>query len=159
MGYSDQSTSNAPFSSLLKDQRKESPNAGANYQNLQSLYLEGTWSLKKNVTSLFPPYLVKLTLIRSRLQQNPMPELGKLKSLKKLCLREHALNYSGPTICPEGFPVLQYLEVDDRGIKDLTVAQGVMPKLTYLQVHGNIQLHLPPELQHVTLKKNFSRDP
>ncbi|XP_078152806.1 toMV susceptible protein tm-2-like [Carex rostrata] len=138
------------------------PKALPNYQNLQSLYLEGTWSLENNVTleaSLFPPYLVKLTLTRSRLQQNPMPELGKLKSLKKLCLREYALNYLGPTICPEGFPILQYLEVDDRGIKDLTVAQGVMPKLTYLQVHGNIQLHLPPELQHVTLKKNFSRDP
>ncbi|XP_078149589.1 disease resistance protein RPP13-like isoform X3 [Carex rostrata] len=131
------------------------PKALPNYEGLQSLYLMGNWS--SNVTlqaSLFPPQLIKLTLEDSKFGQDPMSELGKLKSLKKLVLRKvFSDSYSGPTIiCSEGFPVLQYLELNCGGkVKELTVAQGVMPKLTYLKVPKNTELHLPPELQHVTV--------
>ncbi|XP_078175712.1 disease resistance protein RPP13-like [Carex rostrata] len=134
------------------------PKALPNYQNLQSLQLIGDWPENVNVEArLLPPHLVKLVLLSSQLKQNPMPELGKLNSLKKLCLRTRALSwdYEGPIICPEGFPALQYLEVKDShsNIKDLKVAQGVMPKLTYLKVNAEIEVYLPPELQHVRVEK------
>ncbi|XP_078165492.1 putative disease resistance RPP13-like protein 3 [Carex rostrata] len=132
------------------------PKALPNYQHLQSLYLDGEWS--ENVTldaSLFPPHLLKLTLEWSRFGQNPMPELGKLKSLKKLCLECEVLSIdlyynSGPIFCPAGFPVLQYLKLGGNSMKSLTVAEGTMPNLKYLNVYDHdIMFHLPPELQHI----------
>ncbi|XP_078164678.1 disease resistance protein RPP13-like [Carex rostrata] len=135
------------------------PKTLPNYQNLQSLLLNGKWPENVNIeASLLPPHLVKLTLEWSLLNHNPMPELGKLNGLKKLYLGYHAFSTShdweGPIICPQGFPVLQYLKVgSNSSIKDLTVAQGVMPKLTYLQAHYQIKVQLPPELQHVTVEK------
>ncbi|XP_078175593.1 putative disease resistance RPP13-like protein 3 [Carex rostrata] len=129
------------------------PKSLPNYEKLQFLSLKGLWS--KNVSleaNLFPPHLVKLTLIKSKLGQNPMPELGKLKSLKKLRLRNVVDKHVSIMICPDGFPVLQYLELDNNWNMDFTVAQRVMPRLTYLLVCDKIELHLPPELQHVTIK-------
>ncbi|XP_078165335.1 putative disease resistance RPP13-like protein 3 [Carex rostrata] len=131
------------------------PKALPNYQNLQSIYLKGEWPENVNVeASLLPPLLIKLTLRGSLLNQNPMRELGKLNSLKKLCL-DDALTYNwvGPIICPEGFRALQYLKVTDKNIKDLTVEEGVMPKLTYLQVDTRIKVNLPPELHHVAVER------
>lgn len=131
------------------------PKSLPNYKKLQFLSLQGLWS--KNVSlkaNLFPPHLVKLTLINSKLGQNPMVELGKLKSLKKLRLRDVVDENVSIMICPTGFPVLQYLEVSmsyDRYM-DFTVAQGVMPRLTYLVVHHKIMQHLPPELEHITIQ-------
>ncbi|XP_078173109.1 putative disease resistance RPP13-like protein 3 [Carex rostrata] len=125
-----------------------------NYEKLQFLSLKGSWS--KNVSleaDLFPPHLVKLTLINSKLGRNPMPELGKLKSLKKLRLKDVVDRLASlRMICPAGFPVLQHLEMDNSCKMDFTVAQGVMPRLTYLLVCDKIELHLPPELQHITIK-------
>jgi hypothetical protein len=131
------------------------PKALPNYESLRSLYLSGVWP--DNVTlqaSLFPPHLIKLILKNSKLEQNPMPELGKLKSLKKLCLSNNLFSgsYSGPIICSEGFPVLQHLVLISHRLKELTVEQAVMPKLKYLKVRKNTELHLPPELQHVTVE-------
>jgi hypothetical protein len=129
------------------------PKALPNYESLQSLDLRVKWAY--NVTleaSLFPPHLIKLTLWNSELEENPMPELGKLKSLKKLYLRYvFSDSYSGPIICSEGFPVLQHLELVCHRVKELTVAQEVMPKLIYLKVSKRTEFHLPPELQHVTV--------
>ncbi|XP_078153392.1 toMV susceptible protein tm-2-like [Carex rostrata] len=132
------------------------PKALPNYENLQSLHLQGKWSVTLDA-SLFPPNLIKLTLIDSQLEQNPMLELGKLQSLKKLCLRYRVMNYTGSIICVEGFSELQCLEVvgtKSHAFQDLTVAQGVMPKLTYLQLKTPIdfKFHLPLELQYVTVK-------
>ncbi|XP_078165348.1 disease resistance protein RPP13-like isoform X3 [Carex rostrata] len=130
------------------------PKALSNYQNLQSLYLKGEWPENVNVeASLLPPQIIKLKLKGSRLNHNPMPEFGKLNSLKKLFLGKRVLtdNWEGPIICPKGFHALQYLKVMDD--KDLTVAQGVMPKLTYLKAKSIISVHLPLELQHVAIER------
>ncbi|XP_078165349.1 toMV resistant protein Tm-2 netted virescent-like [Carex rostrata] len=131
------------------------PKALPNYQYLQALYLNGPWPENVNVeASLLPPLLIKLTLQRSYLKQNPMPELGKLNSLKKLWLGDDVTyGWKGPIICPEGFRALQYLKVTDSKIKDLTVKEGVMPKLTYLKAEFSLGVHLPPELQHVTIER------
>ncbi|XP_078160358.1 putative disease resistance RPP8-like protein 4 isoform X1 [Carex rostrata] len=130
------------------------PKALPNYQNLRSLHLKGRWSKTTTLdASLFPPSLIKLTLSRCGFRQNPMPELGKLKNLKKLSLQyvmEMEMDSKVSAICSEGFPVLQYLKVVDLELEDLVVEKGVMPMLTYLEIGPHIKLQLPPELQHVT---------
>ncbi|KAJ4789538.1 Disease resistance family protein [Rhynchospora pubera] len=126
------------------------PRALANYQNLQNLYLDGVWS--EDVTleaGLFPPYLVKLTLMSSNFRQDPMMELGKLKSLKKLRL-DHI--YKGmQMICQEGFTVLESLILNER-LDVFTIAKGGMPKLKYLGYSTLFvkKLEVPPELKHST---------
>ncbi|KAJ4776865.1 Disease resistance family protein [Rhynchospora pubera] len=120
-----------------------------NYQNLQTLFLEGRWP--ESVTleaSLLPPHLIKLTLSLSFLFHDPMEELGKLTSLKELRLREYV--YLGKKmVCSAGFTNLERLEVDFEETKVFTVAKGVMPKLKYLDKSYDLILELPPELMHL----------
>ncbi|KAJ1691065.1 hypothetical protein LUZ63_015220 [Rhynchospora breviuscula] len=119
-----------------------------NYSNLKTLELRGKWS--EGVTlkeSLLPPHLVKLKLVFSKLREDPMPELGKLKSLNKLELYYSV--YIGEQMnCPAGFPVLQTLVLDVEHVKFLTVGNGVMPNLKYLRKWGHVRLNMPPELRH-----------
>ncbi|KAJ1691067.1 hypothetical protein LUZ63_015222 [Rhynchospora breviuscula] len=123
-----------------------------NYSNLKTLVLQGGWS--EGVTleeRLLPPHLVKLKLDESRLWEDPMPELGKLKSLNKLELRGSV--YIGEQMnCSAGFPALQTLVLKVECVKVLTVGNGVMPKLKYLKKFGyNLRLNMPPELKHFEL--------
>ncbi|KAJ4769940.1 Disease resistance protein RPP8 [Rhynchospora pubera] len=119
-----------------------------NYSDLKTLELNGAWS--EGVTlkeSLLPPHLVKLKLGGSILREDPMPELGKLKSLNKLEL--HGPLYIGEQMnCPAGFPVLQTLVLIDINVKVLTVGNGVMRKLKNLRKSGQLTLHMPPDLRH-----------
>ncbi|KAJ4814877.1 Nbs-lrr resistance protein [Rhynchospora pubera] len=127
-----------------------------NYENLQSLHLEGYWSGGVTLeASLFPANLLKLTLVDSKLEQDPMLQLGKLNNLKKLQLEGKV--YKGMQMkCSEGFPVLQILVLKDlKDVKIVTVAEGVMPELKYLTRSSGIKLELPPELNHL-LKFNHS---
>ncbi|KAJ4780122.1 Disease resistance protein (CC-NBS-LRR class) family [Rhynchospora pubera] len=119
----------------------------ADLPNLQSL--DCNWS--KSVTlkaSLFPPHLIKLTLMDSKLGQDPMPELGKLNNLKKLRLLGDLYNEK-QIICPAGFPVLQSLVLSVKTVEVLTVEKGVMPKLKNLSKSYDIKLEIPPELMHL----------
>ncbi|KAJ4789394.1 Disease resistance protein RPP8 [Rhynchospora pubera] len=124
------------------------PRGLPNYQNLEILYLGGPWP--DNVTveaSLFPPHLIKLNLSNSQFAVDPMPELGKLKSLKKLRLGREVYAGGKEMICPAGFPALQSLFLYCH-IENFTVMEGVMPKLKHLDYSG-IKLNLPPELEHL----------
>ncbi|KAJ4808914.1 Disease resistance protein RPP8 [Rhynchospora pubera] len=124
------------------------PRGLANYQILETLVLICPWS--DNVTveaSLFPPHLISLALGWSQLAVDPMPELGKLKSLKKLRLDGKVYVGGKEMICPEGFPALQSLFLSCH-IENFTVMEGVMPKLKHLNYSG-INLNLPPELEHL----------
>ncbi|KAJ4755950.1 Nbs-lrr resistance protein [Rhynchospora pubera] len=126
------------------------------YENLQSLHLEGYWSAGVTLeASLFPPFLLKLTLVDSKLEQDPMLQLGKLPNLKKLQLEGKV--YMGMQMkCPEGFPVLQILLLKAlKDVKIVTVAEGVMPELGYFTRSSGIKLELPRELNHL-LKFNHS---
>ncbi|KAJ4769144.1 Disease resistance protein RPP8 [Rhynchospora pubera] len=134
------------------------PRGLPNYQNLETLLLVGRWP--DNVTveaSLFPPHLISLTLGGSQLAVDPMPELGKLKSLKKFML-EYGVYIGGKEmVCPAGFPALQTLGLYvGNKIKNFTVMEGVMPKLKHLDLDaffmGIGKLNLPPELQHLALR-------
>ncbi|KAJ3686784.1 hypothetical protein LUZ61_015948 [Rhynchospora tenuis] len=128
------------------------PRGLPNYQNLESLFLDGIWP--DNVTveaSLFPPHLIKLLLCDSRLAVDPMPELGKLKSLRKLKLGGEVYVGGKEMFCPAGFPfpALQTLDLYCRDIEYFTVMEGVMPKLKNLNYRSSIKLNLPPELKHL----------
>ncbi|KAJ4765659.1 Disease resistance family protein [Rhynchospora pubera] len=120
-----------------------------NYQNLQTLHLHAEWSYDVTLDArLFPPHLVKLKLVDSRLRQDPMPELGNLNNLKKLLLSGNVCSEK-EMICPTGFPVLQTLLLELTGnTSSVTIMEGVMPKLKHLTNNKGTELNLPPELRH-----------
>ncbi|KAJ4748718.1 Disease resistance protein (CC-NBS-LRR class) family [Rhynchospora pubera] len=90
------------------------PTALPNYQDLQSLSLKGMWDKSISLEErLFPRHLAILWLHDSLLGQDPMPELGKLQSLKTLVLMHTVLSNGTQMICPAGFPVLETLHVTD----------------------------------------------
>ncbi|KAJ4760934.1 Disease resistance protein (CC-NBS-LRR class) family protein [Rhynchospora pubera] len=126
------------------------PRGLPNYQNLQILYLKGALGVNKVEASLFPEYLVKLTLIHSKLKEDPMPELGRLKTLQKLQIGGYVYSFyvhKFVMICPVGFPVLQTLWLDIRGVLSLTIMEGVMPKLKHLtKKDEKMTINLPREL-------------
>ncbi|KAJ4794708.1 Disease resistance protein (CC-NBS-LRR class) family [Rhynchospora pubera] len=131
------------------------PRALPNYQNLQTLYLDGNWA--NNVTlnaRLFPPHLVKLTLVGLTLRDDPMKELGRLMSLKILRV-ERLTYYKQNMICSAGFPVLETLFLEVFDLPDfnivLNIVNGVMSKLKYLKTSWHFELEMPPELKHVTV--------
>ncbi|KAJ4769941.1 Nbs-lrr resistance protein [Rhynchospora pubera] len=110
-----------------------------NYIKLRTLELHGAWS--KGVTlkeSLLPPHLVKLKLVGSELKEDPMPELGKLKCLNKLELRNFV--YIGEQMnCPVGFPALQTLVLLANHVSVLTVGKGVMPNLKNFETTARLR--------------------
>ncbi|KAJ4798328.1 Disease resistance family protein [Rhynchospora pubera] len=135
------------------------PTALPNYQDLQSLDLSGKWDKSVSLEArLLPRHLAILVLANSFLGQDPMPELGKLQSLKKLKLIDTVLP-NGTYICPTGFPVLETLHFEDMSKCDLLnvnvellrVEKGVMPKLKYLRISKcpSLKVELPLELQHL----------
>ncbi|KAJ4789398.1 Disease resistance protein (CC-NBS-LRR class) family [Rhynchospora pubera] len=121
-----------------------------NSHNLERFRLWGRWA--DNVTAeacLFPPHLVKLSLWGSKLAVDPMPELGKLKSLKKLELGGMVYVGGREMICPTGFPALLTLILQFDNTDNFTVMEGVMPKLKHLiNRQRATKLNLPPELEH-----------
>ncbi|KAJ4771929.1 Disease resistance protein RPP8 [Rhynchospora pubera] len=128
------------------------PRALPNYNNLQILSLNGKWSESVTLKArLFPPHLIKLTLWDSKLGQDPMWELGKLKNLRKLKLIGNV--YDGNEMsCSAGFSALETLELHDiRQVEVLSVEKGVMPKLKDLWCYYciGIRLKMPPELKHL----------
>ncbi|KAJ4748717.1 Disease resistance protein (CC-NBS-LRR class) family [Rhynchospora pubera] len=131
------------------------PTALPNYQDLQCLHLRGSWDKSVSLEArLFPRHLAILSLYESQLGQDPMPELGKLQSLKTLKLDGTVLCNGRHMICPTGFPLLETLDVGFLEYVDLVrVEKGVMPKLKYLrmsQFYGwSLKVELPPELQHM----------
>ncbi|KAJ4808915.1 Disease resistance family protein [Rhynchospora pubera] len=133
------------------------PRGLPNYQILETLDLIGPWS--DNVTveaSLFPPHLISLTLGSSKLAVDPMPELGKLKSLKKLRLDGKVYVGEMEMVCPAGFPALQTLGLNCTKIEYFTVMEGVMPKLKHLDrdIFFIGKLNLPPQLEHLALRNH-----
>ncbi|XP_078153239.1 putative disease resistance RPP13-like protein 3 [Carex rostrata] len=119
--------------------------------SLQSLYLEGKWSVNlADNASLFPPHLIKLTLVGSMLQSDPLPELAKLKYLKKLRLLKHS--YLGKKLtCPaREFVNLKKLEVSQLIQLDVwEIREESMVRLNYLKICGCRKLRVLPEVHHL----------
>ncbi|XP_072959279.1 putative disease resistance protein At1g50180 [Typha angustifolia] len=106
-------------------------------------------------------YLTKLTLVRSRLERDPMPTLEQLQSLRTLKLKDDA--YYGPTmVCsPGGFPNLQYLKLSKLSIVTSCILHpGSLRSLARLSIHRCPLEMLPEELQYIrTLTVLKLKDP
>ncbi|XP_050285228.1 probable disease resistance protein RF45 [Quercus robur] len=107
------------------------------HDNLLELYLVGLLTVSNGVTieSLFPPNLKILTLSVSKLEEDPMPILGKLRHLN--CLRLFRDSYVGNNmICHAGeFPQLRVLKLWMlENLKTWTMMEGTMPHLRELEI-------------------------
>ncbi|XP_078159340.1 disease resistance protein RPP13-like [Carex rostrata] len=122
------------------------------HEKIQKLVLWGEWERNICVPSveMFPRNLTKLKLAFSKLQEDPMPILERLQSLRILCLCYNS--YVGTElICSTGgFPNLEKLEL--RWVHNLhywDIKEGAMPILGHLQINYCKKLHVLPELQKV----------
>ncbi|KAJ3701201.1 hypothetical protein LUZ61_004906 [Rhynchospora tenuis] len=128
------------------------------YSYMQSLLVAGEWDWNQNQLMscnsldirLFPIHLIKLTLWNSRIKEDPMPVLEKLKCLRKLTLYE---SYDGKQLsCSAGgFPQLEYLKLKWlEYLEDWKVEKGAMPLLKEIFIASCSKLVTIPELQHIT---------
>ncbi|XP_078154110.1 disease resistance protein RPP13-like [Carex rostrata] len=125
------------------------------HEKIQSLRLNGVWAIDKWLPSveMFPTNLTKLVLQYSRLEEDPMPILENLQSLRILCLL--GSSYMGTKlICSTGgFPNLKKLEL--RGLPKLShwdVKEGAMPILSHLTIFLCAELRTLPELPNVQIE-------
>ncbi|XP_078159343.1 putative disease resistance RPP8-like protein 4 [Carex rostrata] len=121
------------------------------HEKIQKLVLRGEW--ERNIcvptVDMFPTNLTKLRLVSSKLQEDPMPILERLQSLRILCLYG---SYVGTVlICSTGgFPNLEKLKLG--GLHNLhhwDIKEGAMPILRRLIIDDCYKLHVLPELQKV----------
>ncbi|XP_078158849.1 disease resistance protein RPP13-like [Carex rostrata] len=131
---------------------------------IQNLYLNGEWIRDICVPSeMFPPNLTKLTLYCSKLEEDPMPILEKLLSLR--ILRLGTVSYVGiKLICSTGgFPNLEKLRlIELPNLCHWDIEEGAMPVLRHLGIDGCERLNALPELQKVPtlqeLEVNYPSD-
>ncbi|KAJ3678663.1 hypothetical protein LUZ60_002466 [Juncus effusus] len=119
--------------------------------DLLTLDLDGKWLLE-DVTlnaNMFPPHLTKLQLLRSGIDQDPMPILEKLQCLKVLTLWFSV--YTGKQmICSRGgFPQLQKLDCYLDELEEWKIEEEAMPMLNHLIIRGCRRLKMVPDLRHV----------
>ncbi|XP_039119030.1 probable disease resistance protein RF9 [Dioscorea cayenensis subsp. rotundata] len=140
------------------------------YNHLLSLRLFGFWP-KGAAVYEYPICLTKLELMHSKLEQDPMPKLERLKYLVSLQLFPHV--YLGKTmVCSTGgFPSLKSLFITNAlpakyghiaspsmpnflvdampNLEEWRVERGAMPKLAFLELTSCKKLKVFPDLQHV----------
>ncbi|XP_078166174.1 putative disease resistance protein At1g59780 [Carex rostrata] len=123
------------------------------HEKIQKLHLQGkAWVRDKCVLSveMFPTNLTKLTLAYSMLEEDPMPILEMLQSLKILNLGHYS--YVGThLICSTGgFSNLEKLKlVSLPNLCHWDIKEGAMPILIHLKIDDCEMLHKLPELQKV----------
>ncbi|XP_078179206.1 disease resistance protein RPH8A-like [Carex rostrata] len=122
-------------------------------KTVKSIKFEGEWICRKLFIDhvKFPPNLVKLTLTKSGLKEDPMSALERLQALKYLSLQGGA--YTGmKMICSaNGFPQLRFLELLKlENLEIWEVKPMAMSQLTTLRVVQCQKLKNPPNLEHVT---------
>ncbi|XP_078158116.1 putative disease resistance RPP13-like protein 3 [Carex rostrata] len=120
---------------------------------IQKLHLNGEWIRDICVPSveMFPPNLTKLTLKWSKLEEDPMPILKKLLSLR--ILRLDSYSYMGTKlICSTGgFPNLEKLRLHYLpNLCHWDIEEGAMPVLRHLIIDTCQRLNALPELQKVS---------
>lgn len=121
------------------------------HDELLELYLVGP--LTTSIESLCSPNLRVLTLSASKLGEDPMPILGKLRHLN--CLRLFRNSYLGKDMtCRAGeFPQLRVLKLWMlEHLEKWTVMEGTMPLLKELEIRVCPKLKLPAEKLPLTLK-------
>ncbi|XP_030968224.1 probable disease resistance RPP8-like protein 2 [Quercus lobata] len=117
-------------------------------ENLSNLYLFG--KLEKTSINGLPQSLSDLTLSASRLSDDPMPELEKLRNLK--CLSLYAGSYIGKSMsCSKGgflrLQVLNFLMLKE--LEEWNVVEEAMPNLKKLEIRSCYSLKVPNGLRHL----------
>ncbi|KAJ6730076.1 DISEASE RESISTANCE PROTEIN RP [Salix viminalis] len=110
-------------------------------QSLSELYLTGSLPPEIGVTQL-PQTLKMLSLAVSKLEHDPMPDLGKLPNLN--ILRLFARSYLGKemTCQSKGFPVLRVLKLWMlEELEKWTVQEDSMPLLRELEIRRCAKLN------------------
>ncbi|KAL4616017.1 hypothetical protein ACB092_07G169100 [Castanea dentata] len=100
----------------------------------------------------FPPNLAKLTLLGTRLEEDPMPTLEKLPNLKILCLDCRCFIGKDMVCSERGFPLLQSLLLLGLfSLEEWRVEEGAMPSLCHLIIDRCFDLKtIPDGLRFVT---------
>lgn len=118
---------------------------------LQSLSLWGWLRSRSLDAHEFPPRLTRLTLGQSKLVQDPMPTLEKLRCLRILGLSDEAYVGKEMVCSAGGFPQLQKLKlVKLNQLEDWRVEDDAMPKLSHLFIGECSALKKISKLQHLT---------
>ncbi|XP_072988862.1 probable disease resistance RPP8-like protein 2 [Typha latifolia] len=123
------------------------------HEHIQEMRLDGEWLRSRLIDAIeFPPHLTKLTLTESGLEQDPMPKLAQLRSLRTLRLGYRAYVGKKMSCCSVGgFPQLLSLEVRHLDqLEEWKVEDNAMPQLKRLQIEECYYLRELPELQYVT---------
>ncbi|XP_034709721.1 disease susceptibility protein LOV1-like [Vitis riparia] len=118
---------------------------------LYKLHLAGTIRKLPMETTLYPPNLKQLRLFETKMEEDPMPILGRLPNLRILILVYDSYLGKGMN-CPHGgFLRLEFLQMQLlENLEDLSVEEGAMPNLKTLKIeycdkmrkfpHGLLQL-------------------
>ncbi|KAJ3707172.1 hypothetical protein LUZ61_010877 [Rhynchospora tenuis] len=124
------------------------------YNLMQSLVVNGDWNPSMRYKALdicfFPIHLIKLSLNHSNIEEDPMPVLENLKSLRRLELFN---TYNGKQLscAAGGFPRLECLRlIKMRYLEDWKVEKGGMPLLKKINITWCYNLVTIPDLQHMT---------
>ncbi|KAL5987735.1 hypothetical protein ACLOJK_035487 [Asimina triloba] len=126
------------------------------HNNLFKLFLHGKLEKLPNPHE-FPPNLTKLTLRMTRLEDDPMPTLEKIKNLRILKLLDNAYVGKEMVCSLEGFPQLEALHVVYLSkLEEWKVVEGAMPSLLHLRVEYCMQLkRFPQGLKHLVTAGKF----
>ncbi|XP_078153203.1 putative disease resistance RPP8-like protein 2 [Carex rostrata] len=133
-------------------------------ETVRTIKLVGEWNCRKLIIDnvKFPTNLTKLTLIKSRLVEDPMPRLERLGALKYLSLQDGAYTGNEMVCSANGFPQLQSLELKKLqnlknlevkpNMENLEVKRKTMPQLVTVDVVECPNLKKPLNLEHVIIK-------
>ena len=124
------------------------------HPKLSDLYLLGQLQLPRPIDDFqFPPNLKILTLSVSKLENDPMPILGKLRHLNILRLLRHSYKGKTMTCFNNGFPELRVLKLwmlED--LESWTLEEGAMPQLGELEIRRCVRLK---QLENLQLIENL----
>ncbi|KAJ4798392.1 Disease resistance protein (CC-NBS-LRR class) family [Rhynchospora pubera] len=131
------------------------------HETIQNLFLDGRW--KRNMCALnlemLPTNLTKLTLMRSYLEEDPMPVLERLQSLTILRLYGQPFVGTKLTCLEGGFPRLQKLElISIFDVSHWDIKKEAMPRLSHLKMFRLEKLQVFPKLQNVPMLRNLELD-
>ncbi|XP_039174076.1 disease resistance protein RPM1 [Eucalyptus grandis] len=119
-------------------------------KSLSNLYLNGYMGIRSLLESHIPPNLKVLTLSRSRLKEDPMGVLGKLKCL--ITLQLFARSYDGLTLSVSKgtFPSLRALKLWKlEGLNKWTIQANAMTCLVDLEIKDCKQLRTIDGLEQI----------
>ncbi|XP_078157496.1 disease resistance RPP8-like protein 3 [Carex rostrata] len=129
------------------------------YENIHTMYL---WGYRDHPTihiAEMPPNLAKLTLAFFHLNDDPMPKLEKLCSLKWLKIECIRMEVDTIVCTYGGFPELQTLKLDSvNEMKEWKLEDGALPMLKFLRIINCDYLRALPDLQCVTTLQELRID-